>query len=239
MSSSSEVLLTSTPLRGERARECRPARFDVDLRTSPYAGRRADPRLNDPVLAEVVDRAARQAAEEGRAAGYAAGYEEGRRVAAAEAAAEADEAERRRQAVEAGRRASAARAVAALEEAARDLLAREAVALVEVQDALARAAVDLAEMLLGAELALTSSPGTEAIARALALLPGTAEVVVRMNPADVAALGDLSLLAPERTVQIVPDDTVAVGDCLADSAGRHVDARLGPALERVREVLGG
>lgn len=239
MSSSSELLLTSTPLRGDRARECRPARFDADLRTSPYAGRRADPRLNDPVLAEAVDRAARQAAEEGRAAGYAAGYAEGRRAAAQEAAAEADAAERRRQAAEAVRRETTARAVAALEEAARDLLAREAVALGEVQDALTRAAVDLAELLLGAELTLASSPGAGAVARALALLPDTAEVVVRMNPADAAALGDVRLLAPERAVRIVPDDTVAVGDCVADSAGRHVDARLGPALERVREVLGG
>jgi flagellar assembly protein FliH len=60
------------------------------------------------------------------------------------------------------------------------------------------------------------------------LHPDDASVTAAAVPA--AALG--------REVLVVPDPTVERGGAIVDCDATRVDAQLGPALERVREVLG-
>ncbi len=249
-------------LRGAAAAAAPAARLDADLRSSPYARRSGgDPRLVDPRLEQAFAEAAETVRAAARAEGYAAGWAAGRRSAAAAAAAEAAQERATRQAVEARRAAAHAAAVAALHRAA-DEHARRAVPTYEqAADAVAATAFAVVEELLGRELALARDPGRDAVRRALSMLPdglpaglparlpdrlaagsaGGPPVIVRLHPADAAALSapadvpDVPELPPGVTV--VPDPGLARGDAVADCGPCHVDARLGAALARVREVL--
>lgn len=164
--------------------------------------------------------------DEGYAAGLAAGLEVGR--------AQADEAAR---SLEATRSERAAVAVAVLDQAA--LAARDAyqAALRAVEDRLAAAAFELTVALVGRELELSSSSGEDAIARALALAPPAVALQVRVHPDDVVAIGDVEALAPSRSIVLLADPSVDRGGCVVDAGPCEIDAMIGAALERVREVL--
>lgn len=253
-------MTTSSPdlglLRGAAAAAAPAARLDADLRSSPYARRSGgDPRLVDPRLEQAFAEAAETVRAAARAEGYAAGWAAGRRAAAAAAAEEAAQERAAMQAVEARRAAAHAAAVAALHRAA-DEHARRAVPTYEqAADAVAATAFAVVEELLGRELTLARDPGRDAVRRALSMLPdgvaagsaGGPPVTVRLHPSDAAALtaaadpvdptaaADPADLPPG--VTIVPDPGLARGDAVAECGPCHVDARLGAALARVREVL--
>jgi flagellar assembly protein FliH len=42
---------------------------------------------------------------------------------------------------------------------------------------------------------------------------------------------------PGGSVTVVPDSSVEIGGCIVEAGNRTIDAQLGPALERLREVL--
>ncbi|GAB3861282.1 FliH/SctL family protein [Dactylosporangium cerinum] len=208
-------------LTDDRAGAAPSARFDVDLRereTFP-------PELVAQVRAEA------------EAAGYAAGWAQGRREAragaeaeAARVAAEAAEiAELHRQRVE--------HALQAIGAAAGALERRAVPAAQDVEDQIVATAFALAEAVLGRELRTATEPGREALARALALVPSASPVTVRLNPADRLTIGQTELVMDGRTVSLVDDPGLGPGDALALCDATTVDARLGPALDRVREVL--
>jgi flagellar assembly protein FliH len=73
------------------------------------------------------------------------------------------------------------------------------------------------------------------VARALALLPGEVEVVIRMHPDEAACVEDPS--DENRRVVIVPDPEVERGGCIADAGACRIDTQVSSALERVRRVL--
>jgi flagellar assembly protein FliH len=129
-------------------------------------------------------------------------------------------------------------ALRALDGAAAQLAATDAVTLADLDDQVADFALDVARAVIGRELAATADPGADAIARALALAPDRGDIVARLNPADVAALGDVGVLAPGRSVTVAPDPTVQPGGCLLDVGACRIDAPLGTALARGAEVLG-
>ena len=170
----------------------------------------------DPVVA---------AAEERR------GYDDGYRTGMAEGLA-------------AGRAAMAAESVAAtarledfgrsLAAAAEDLRRRQALELTGLEDALARTAVDLASAIIGRELQVSVSPGADALARALALVPAGSVAVARIHPADAAVL-----VEPPGGVTIIPDPAVESGGCILEVGDSRIDAQLGSALDRVRAALTG
>ncbi len=128
--------------------------------------------------------------------------------------------------------------IAKLQEASNGLLAREATAMVDIEDQVVRSAFAIAEVLLGHELSESTKRGQEAIQRALQFAPKEGAVVASLHPDDAASLGDLDTIAPGRALKVIADPTLAAGDCLVEVAGCHIDARLAPALDRVREVLG-
>lgn len=164
--------------------------------------------------------------EEGRANGYADGFEVGRADGLAEA-----EAQRR------GSAEAAAAACAALAAATAAVSSQRDATVAALEDALASAAFRLAEAVVGRELELATSPGRDAIARALRLAEGSEPAVVRMHPDDVETLDDLVGLAGGRDVSIVADPSIERAGCLVQLGDGLVDARISAALERVREVL--
>src|SRR6478736_1672650 len=53
----------------------------------------------------------------------------------------------------------------------------------------------------------------------------------------LATLPDPSDLHPGGSVTLVADESVERGGCIVEAGERHIDAQLGPALDRVRSVL--
>jgi flagellar assembly protein FliH len=237
MTSSSEVQ-RSTVLRGASTEGARPARISADLRTSPFVSRfSVDPRLVDPALEAVVAEAERRAARTGWEQGHRDGYDAGRGEALAEAAREAQARREREAQAAAERDRQWSATLGELRAAAAELDAREAPVLQELDRQVAAMAVAIAEALVGRHLELAAVPALDAVHRALALVPRQAAVTVRVHPEDAATLPDLSSALPGGSVVVVADSAVDPGGCVAEAGDRTVDARLGPALERLREAL--
>lgn len=101
-------------------------------------------------------------------------------------------------------------------------------------------ALQIAELVLGRELAVAEDPGRDALVRALAAAPDRGEVVARLHPDDAAVVerrGSLTEVAGARAVTLVPDPAVGRGGCVLDVGGSRIDARMDAAIERVRAVL--
>lgn len=198
--------------------------------------RGASPRMGlDPEALEAIRRDA-------TTAGYAEGWAEGFRAASAEvrteaAAAAAAFAEAQQQYAE-----HIARALAALDDAARQLERRVAEDMHAVEPELAKAAVALAESVLGRELQLTQLPVMDAVRRALDLAPVNRPVIVRLHPDELEAV-ESALAAAQveqalgRDISLLPDPAVGQAGCVVECDATRIDAQLGPALNRVWEVL--
>jgi flagellar assembly protein FliH len=172
-----------------------------------------------------------------RAAGYSAGWAEGRRAAAEQA-----EAELRRLAIDDAqiRQATRTRADAAIAAAVEDWTRRTTPVLDDLADLVVDAALDLAEAIIGRELAASAKPETARLAlrRALTPLPSGARVTVRMNPQDLQAIDD-GAAHEGHLVHLVADASLASGDAVAEQDGATVDARVASALARARAVARG
>lgn len=159
------------------------------------------------------------AAEELLSEAYQSGFDEG--VAAAEAAI----------------RTQIVATLEALERSARDLAVAKAAWEEVGPGQTVGIALEIAEMVLMREVATASDPGRDAIVRCLTEVTATESAVLRLNPADLAALGTFDDLLVDRSFELVPDPAVASGDAVADTTTGSVDARLRGALGRVREEL--
>lgn len=129
-------------------------------------------------------------------------------------------------------------ALSALQVAIDSFEQRDAVSLVEIEDVVARTAVEIASEILQREVGVSRNPGTEAIARAMRLAPARGEVVVRLHPSDFETLGMSTLDAHGREIQLVADVNVERGGCLATIGDTTIDAQISTALQRVRIALG-
>ncbi|GAA2356649.1 FliH/SctL family protein [Dactylosporangium salmoneum] len=208
-------------LRDARATAAPSARFDVDLRE------------RETLPPDLVARWRAEAEATGYAAGWAQGVREAREAAVVEAAQAAEEAAQ----VAQMHRHRVERAVQAIGRAAADLDARVVPAAEDIEEQILSTAFAIAEAVLRRELRTAEEPGREALARALALAPAGTAVTVRLNPADRVTIGQTELVMDGRTVSLVDDPGLLPGDAVALSDATTVDARLGPALDRVREVL--
>lgn len=205
----------SRVLRGSAAAVIAPANLEPVERLAARPLRSGGPEM------EVVV-AARQ---EGYADGWQRGLEEGRAAGQAEAMREFRE--------------LLAPALAALDAARAQLLARDAVALTEIEGQVTALAVHVAEAVVGRELAAVDGGVLDAVQRALQLAPERGAVLLRLHPADVELVEATPGVVPGRDVTLVADPAVERGGCVVDVGACRIDAQVGPALARVRAVLGG
>ena len=205
----------------------------ADLPAAPLEG------LLDPLQRSGLDELAAAERRDARAEGYAVGWAQGRRAAEEAAQREAAAAAAERAEVAALSQSSLLSALRALTAAADALESRAVVPATELSAAVVAHSFELAQVLLGRELTLATDPGIDAIRRALVLVPENRPVTVRLHPDD-ASVTRVGLAAAElgRDVLIVADPAVERGGAVVDCDATRVDAQLGPALERVREVLG-
>lgn len=237
MTLSSELNRTVV-LHGAATQQARPARISSDLRTSPFVGRfGVDPRLVDPTLEAVVA----DAEDRARTAGWERGRHEGRETAQREAAEQAAVLEQARaeqmESRERRREQVLTQALDALRLSTTDLDAREAPVFQDIERSVATMAVQIAEVLIGRHLELGSCPALDAVHRALALAPRQSTAIVRVHPDSAQELPDVSCALPGGTVTVVADPSIEIGGCIVEAGNRTIDAQLGPALQRLREVL--
>jgi flagellar assembly protein FliH len=234
-SSSTAVALGETTRTPGRSRIIRG--LTLPRHTSPLEAELAAPAAPvDPAVAAAEEQ---RGYDDGYRAGMAEGLAAGRTAMAAESAAAAARLEG---------------LIAALADAATDLRSRQGLDLAGLEDALARTAVDLAAAIIGRELEVSASPGADALARALALVPAGVTAIARLHPTDAALLdGDRpssALIAPDSAapgrpvsvpagVTIVPDPAIEPGGCILEVGDSRIDAQLGSALDRVRAALRG
>ena len=179
------------------------------------------------------DRAYEKARLQGHAAGFAAGAAEGTRVLDAERAAAAQQS-----ATDA--RSAKARTeyvISVLQSAGEAMFSRAAPVSESMDDALAEAALQLAEAILGHELADGPTSARAALARATGPATPSPVHTVRMHPDDLAVLDSSTRAAAG--VAFVADASLRRGDAMADYADGFLDARLSASLDRMRSVLTG
>lgn len=159
----------------------------------------------------------------GRADGYEAGYAEGERAGLA--------------ALEQDRR-NLASALALLGHQLGQLGAAEEALRASFDQAVVDTAMAIAEAIVARELTTASDPGREAILRAFAVAPTSVDTAtVRLHPVDADRLGDVTDVARAARLTVVPDPSVEPGGCILQLGDTAVDATIGAALARVREVL--
>ncbi len=171
--------------------------------------------------------------DSGQAASSRRGYEDGFAEGLARAARET-----RRSKADVARQV--ARALEALARAVADAHEVEGRIWAEVQESVPRLVFELLEVLLAREAKATSDPLRDTIVRALALDGGIRPATVRLNPADVATLGDpdqVGDLGGGRELRLIADETIEPGGALVDIGKATIDAQLGTALDRVRRAL--
>jgi flagellar assembly protein FliH len=193
------------------------------------------------VGAGVPDRLVESARDDARAAGYAMGWAQGARDAHARMMAEAAHLRARTDELEERRVADVSRGLRALEQAANDLEQRSVPAIEHLEETVIEMAVAIAQAVLGHELRRRNDRVIiQAMARILALVPSNEPVTLRLAPEDHATLAVhevIATLSPTRQITIVAAPELAPGDVVATCAATEIDARVAPALERIREVL--
>jgi len=124
------------------------------------------------------------------------------------------------------------------------VLAAMSTALDHAQDNESRLSAELLDLalliasaVLLREVTVASDPGREALVRAMTAAPERTAIIAHLNPEDLELLGDVVDVAPGRDITFVTDPSVGRGECVLDAGPTRVDARFGPALERVRAVL--
>ncbi|PPK66479.1 FliH/SctL family protein [Actinokineospora auranticolor] len=172
------------------------------------------------------------------AEGYATGWAQGMREARTATSAARARAQAELDRLLAMRTEQAGAALTAVDTAARQVQATSVRRAEDLAEQVLVAAIDLAEAMLGAQLATAVADSARAgLTRAIAELPTTTSVVVRVNPADHVELTSGADPVPGRSVTLVADPGVARGDAIAQTAVTTVDATLSGALARVRAEL--
>lgn len=232
MSSSSDPRV----LREDEASAAVAPRLGGDLRSGRWTRLGASTVLGDAVTERTLDGLAARSAQAGRAQGYARGWAEGRRAGEAQFLSEAAQARRQRAEADAVTQREHEVAVRALESAAHELRERLDEACSAIEERVVDMALQLAGAVVGRELAVATEPGADAVRRALRVLPHDVPgVVLRLHPEDANGL-DPSLL-DDFSARVVADPRVTRGDAVAETDTLVIDASIGAALDRVRQVL--
>jgi flagellar assembly protein FliH len=205
-----------------------------ELMTFELAGNAALP-------ADLIEHARASAAAVGYAHGWAQGVREARLATTAEeSAARSEMAEHI-----VGQRAELAALLITVAETVQ-AVQRQAEQAAELgDDTVLKAALRIAQALLGAELSDPDGATRAAVRRALRSIPTAEPVTIAIN-ADVCEqmnngpLADLLMTeAAPCSVTFIPDANLAIGDAIARSGVMTADARLTQAVRRVRECIEG
>jgi flagellar assembly protein FliH len=189
----------------------------------------------------LVTAGAEEETERARVRGHAAGYAAGLRAAEADAAILAERARAERDALRGDAGIALASALVALEAAAARVQDIAALVLADADAALAAASIELAESILGRELADDEASARVAMARAMSSVDPDAVLDVRLSPVDLAVLGGSGIGVngiAGSTVRLIADPTLDRGDAVVDVPEGRVDARISSALERARIEIG-
>lgn len=170
-----------------------------------------------------------------RASGHAAGYAAGLRAASEEVAARATRLEAEHEAALQKGREAVEQAVSLLGAATEALNSRTVPLLRDAQHAIAATAIDLTEAIIGRELGNEKASAQAAIRRALSVVDLAVVHSVRMNPADLALLGDTVLA--DAGVTFVPDITLSRGDAITEFPNGYLDARVQTAFDRAKAAI--
>lgn len=100
-------------------------------------------------------------------------------------------------------------------------------------------ALHLAEEIVGRELRACDDVVLAAVERSLSLVPDRGDVVLRVNPDDLAIVLESTGSMGHRAgdVQIVADAAVGRGGCVASCGALQVDAQLPAVFERLRDAF--
>jgi flagellar assembly protein FliH len=199
--------------------DIRPSPFDL----APFS------RSVDPAREAERDRA--------RTAGYAAGYAAGAREASRVAAAEAVRLDELWRAAEQRRSTEHDAAVVALVRATQAAAARTAPVLAAAERSVHAAALELARVVLGSELADGERSARAALARVRDDPQTPGLHTIRLNPRDLEALRAAGGVPVVPGVELVADPTLAPGDALGQHPDGYLDARVATALSRARTAL--
>jgi flagellar assembly protein FliH len=172
---------------------------------------------------------------QGYTRGHSAGYTAGLRAADAEAKSRLAQLEAEHAALLAHLQARTDHTLAALATAVTAVQQSTLPVLEDSQDVLLQAALELAEAVIGRELTDSAAAARAAVNRVLAQAGTAGPLTVRMNPADLAVLGEAGGLPDALRFQA--DPTLAQGDAVADFEHGFLDARIGTALQRARQAL--
>lgn len=179
---------------------------------------------------------ARAAREQDRAAGYAAGWAAGARAAAEQAAQQRATLAAEHAAAEERREAAVRAAVDRLARAAAASDARSAPVVADVRRTVVEAAVELAEAVLGHELADGPTSARAALERALSAGADLGVHTVRLSPADHAVLLAEGV-EPPPGVALVADQRLRPGDAISEHPAGYLDAQISTAMDRARRAL--
>jgi len=169
---------------------------------------------------------------EGHAAGYAAGV----RAAAKEQRRWRDRMAAEQAASLAAGQQDLDRAVRALAVARTDFAHRNVQALQDAENILARTALELAEAVLGYELAEGTRTARAALDRALSGNDAATVLAIRLHPADIEVLNREGLNLPAG-LPLLADQSLGRGDAMVEYQQGWLDASLGTALARARAAL--
>jgi flagellar assembly protein FliH len=173
--------------------------------------------------------------ERARVRGYAEGHAEGYRAGMAAAAQSLAQAEAEARARDADRERTVAATLAALRDAGAELSARTHELTAAAEERILAGAVELAEVILAAELAAPGDSATAALRRALAPVDAREASRVRLNPQDLEVIAQTGFLPED--VELEPDATLSRGDAVVVLEDGVVDARVAAALERARRAV--
>jgi flagellar assembly protein FliH len=222
-------------VRGLDRDEVRTHSLDTDLRSGTWTRLGGGAVLGDAATESALHDLAETTRAAARAQGYAVGWAEGQRAGAERARAMAEDAARERSAERTRQNAEHEQAVGALRTAAQRLQDTVDEVCTAVQAQAVEIALQVAEAVLGREVAVADDPGADAIRRALALLPAGGAVTVRLHPQDRSGVDATEFAG--HGVRLVDDPALSRGDAVAESDTTVVDATVAAALARVREVL--
>lgn len=150
-------------------------------------------------------------------------------------------------------RAEVGAAVAALEAARRDLeharrsllaavaelTSRDGENLSDIEGRAVRFGFDLAELVIGRELEACSDELELAMRRSIEFAPERGPLELRLNPLDVGLAREVLNRDPAfaARVEVISDAHVERGGCITVVGPLRIDAQLGPAMARIRDLL--